>query len=89
MNFKMLGTSACNWCISVLLIPVALFLIWVFVYMHDLDANKATKEEVGKLDVKFTEQLTRNTVAVEGLTRSIDGLGGALNGIKQARSERR
>jgi len=71
MNLKMFTSSACNWCISALMIPLSMFMVWIYLNVHDLEKSKATREEVSQLDIKYTQQLTRNTVAIENLNDTL------------------
>jgi hypothetical protein len=70
-------TSAWAGCVLIALIPMVSALIMLFSDVNTLKYNKADTKEVMAIQLKFTEQMTKNTAAIESLVCALNRLGGS------------
>lgn len=63
--------SAWIGCILVTLIPIAASLIMLYSDVNALKLIKADTQEVSELRLEFTEQMIRNTSAIENLNETL------------------
>ena len=63
-----------------ILLPIVASLVVIYSDVQTLKVTKAEQREVLELKVQFTEQMTRNTVAIENLNETLKVIGGKING---------
>lgn len=71
-------TSAWLGCALTALIPLAASLVLLYSDVNSLKHTKADKQEVMELRLEFTNQMTRNTVAIENLNETLKELKEAM-----------
>lgn len=64
-------SSAWTGCALVVVMPIVSALVILYSDVNTLKFTKAETKEVAALQLKFTEQMTRNTAAIENLNETL------------------